>query len=51
MVKELTREEQSTEPETIELRELDNYEKEAKAFLAGGGLGDDFRPFRLQQGV
>ncbi len=37
--------------ETLESRELDNYEKEAKAFLAGGGLGDDFRPFRLQQGV
>ena len=51
MVKELTREEEHTELETIELRELDNYEKEANAFLAGGGLGDDFRPFRLQQGV
>jgi len=45
MVKELEK------PPTVETREIDNYEKEAKAFLAGGGLGDDFRPFRLQQGV
>ncbi len=51
MVKELTREEHRTEFEPIEVREIDNYEREAKAFLAGGGLGDDFRPFRLQQGV
>jgi len=31
--------------------ELNNYEKEATAFLSGAGLGDDFRPFRLQHGV
>ena len=31
--------------------EIDNFEKEAEAFLEGGGLGDDFRPFRLQHGV
>ncbi|MDP3767913.1 MAG: nitrite/sulfite reductase, partial [Dehalococcoidia bacterium] len=31
--------------------EIDNFEKEAKAFSAGGGLGDDFRPFRLQHGI
>ena len=37
--------------ETLESREIDNYEKETKAFLDGGGLGDDFRPFRLQQGI
>ncbi len=37
--------------EPLEAGELNNYEKEATAFLAGGGLGDDFRPFRLQQGV
>ena len=31
--------------------EIDNFEKEAKAWRAGGGLGDDFRPFRLQHGT
>jgi sulfite reductase (ferredoxin) len=31
--------------------EIDNFEKEATAFLEGGGLGDDFRPFRLQHGI
>lgn len=31
--------------------EIDNFEKEATAFTAGGGMGDDFRPFRLQHGI
>ena len=31
--------------------EIDNFEKEAIAFIEGGGLGDDFRPFRLQHGI
>jgi sulfite reductase (ferredoxin) len=31
--------------------EIDNFEREAKAWRAGGGLGDDFRPFRLQHGT
>ncbi|MBI4570922.1 MAG: nitrite/sulfite reductase, partial [Chloroflexi bacterium] len=31
--------------------EIDNFEKEAQAFLGGGGLGDAFRPFRLQHGI
>lgn len=35
----------------VVVAEIDNFEREAKAFLAGGGLGDDFRPFRLQHGI
>ena len=35
----------------IVVAEIDNFEREAKAFLDGGGLGDDFRPFRLQHGI
>ncbi len=35
----------------LEAAEIDNFEKEAEAFIAGGGLGDDFRPFRLQHGI
>jgi sulfite reductase (ferredoxin) len=31
--------------------EINNFEKEALAWRAGGGLGDDFRPFRLQHGT
>ncbi len=31
--------------------EVDNFEREATAFLQGRGLGDDFRPFRLQHGI
>ncbi len=31
--------------------EIDNFEKQALAWRAGGGLGDDFRPFRLQHGT
>ena len=53
MVKELIREEQiPTEGlEPLVAAEIDNYEKETKAFVKGGGLGDDFRPFRLQHGI
>ncbi len=31
--------------------EIDNFERQALAWRAGGGLGDDFRPFRLQHGT
>lgn len=31
--------------------EIDNFERQAIAWRAGGGLGDDFRPFRLQHGT
>jgi sulfite reductase (ferredoxin) len=31
--------------------EIDNFEKQALAWRAGEGLGDDFRPFRLQHGT
>jgi sulfite reductase (ferredoxin) len=31
--------------------EIDNFEQQALAWRAGGGLGDDFRPFRLQHGT
>jgi sulfite reductase (ferredoxin) len=31
--------------------EIDNFEREALAWRAGSGLGDDFRPFRLQHGT
>ena len=53
MVRELTGEERKlTEGvEPLVVAEIDNFEKEANAFLEGGGLGDDFRPFRLQHGV
>ncbi|MEX0786663.1 MAG: nitrite/sulfite reductase, partial [Dehalococcoidia bacterium] len=53
MVREQTRaDEKLTEGvEALVVAELDNFEKESIAFLEGGGLGDDFRPFRLQHGV
>ena len=55
MVKELTREEQEVGAtlEPLVAAEIDNYEREAKSFLEGNGegLGDDFRPFRLQHGI
>ena len=35
----------------VVVAEIDNFEREAKAFIDGGGLGEDFRPFRLQHGV
>ncbi len=50
MVRELTREELG-QIDPLEAAEIDNFEKEAKAFNDGGGLGDDFRPFRLQHGI
>ena len=31
--------------------EIDHFEAQALAWRAGGGLGDDFRPFRLQHGT
>ena len=31
--------------------EIDHFEKQVIAWRAGGGLGDDFRPFRLQHGT
>jgi sulfite reductase beta subunit-like hemoprotein len=31
--------------------EIDNFEREARAFLEGQGLGEGFRPFRLQHGI
>ncbi|MFQ5968852.1 MAG: hypothetical protein ACE5MI_14805, partial [Acidimicrobiia bacterium] len=37
--------------EPLVAAEIANYEREAKAFEQGGGLGDDFRPFRLQHGI
>ena len=54
MVREQTKEEAAlTEGlDPVVAAELDNYEKEAKLFLDNeGGLGDDFRPFRLQHGI
>ncbi|MBI2724423.1 MAG: nitrite/sulfite reductase [Chloroflexi bacterium] len=53
MVTEATRSEfaldKSDDP--IVRAEIDNFEREAHAWRAGGGLGDDFRPFRLQHGT
>ncbi len=40
---------QSDDP--IVKAEIDNFEREALAWRSGGGLGDDFRPFRLQHGT
>jgi len=40
---------QSNDP--IWKAEIDNFEQQAKDWRAGGGLGDDFRPFRLQHGT
>jgi len=42
---------QFVEIDPLVAAEIDNFEKEANAFLEGGGLGDDFRPFRLQHGI
>ena len=42
---------QFVEIDPLVTAEIDNFEKEASAFLEGGGLGDDFRPFRLQHGI
>jgi sulfite reductase beta subunit-like hemoprotein len=43
--------EQTKRLNSLVAAEIDNFEKEATAFIAGGGLGDDFRPFRLQHGI
>ncbi len=53
MVREAVRDEQALSEglEPLVRAEIDNFEKESKAFLAGEGLGDDFRPFRLQHGI
>lgn len=47
----VTREELTFDLEPLVRDEIDNFEKEATAFIDGGGLGDDFRPFRLQHGI
>ncbi|MCH7811777.1 MAG: nitrite/sulfite reductase [Chloroflexi bacterium] len=53
MVKELTRETQELNNglSPLVIAEIANFEEQAKEFQAGGGLGDDFRPFRLQHGI
>ena len=53
MVPEVTRSEfaQDKSHDPVVRAEIDNFEREALAWRAGGGLGDDFRPFRLQHGT
>jgi sulfite reductase (ferredoxin) len=53
MVTQTTRSEfaQDKSADPIVQAEIDNFEREALAWRAGGGLGDDFRPFRLQHGT
>ena len=53
MVKQLIREEDVLKEgiDPLVSAEIDNFEREADAFLKGDGLGDDFRPFRLQHGI
>ncbi|MDP9236683.1 MAG: nitrite/sulfite reductase [Chloroflexota bacterium] len=53
MVTQTTRTEfaQDKSNDPIVKAEIDNFEREALAWRAGGGLGDDFRPFRLQHGT
>jgi sulfite reductase (ferredoxin) len=53
MVTQTTRSEfaQDKSADPIVKAEIDNFEREALAWRAGGGLGDDFRPFRLQHGT
>ncbi len=53
MVTQVTRSEfaQDKSNDPIVKAEIDNFEKQAQAWRAGGGLGDDFRPFRLQHGT
>ncbi len=53
MVTQSTRSEfaQDKSNDPIVKAEIDNFEREALAWRAGGGLGDDFRPFRLQHGT
>lgn len=53
MVSTATREKRRLK-ETLEpliAAEIDNYERETRAFLRGAGLGDGFRPFRLLHGI
>ena len=54
MVKQATREGQDLSKglDPLVAAEIENYEHQAKAFeLGDGGMGDDFRPFRLQHGI
>ncbi len=53
MVRELTKEPriQPGRIDPVVDAELERFEREVRAFRAGGGLGDAFRPFRLQHGV
>ena len=53
MVAEQTRSEFAVDKshDPIVQAEIDNFEKQALAWRAGDGLGDDFRPFRLQHGT
>jgi sulfite reductase (ferredoxin) len=53
MVVQTTRSEfaQDKSSDPVVRAEIDNFEREALAWRAGGGLGDDFRPFRLQHGT
>lgn len=53
MVAQLPRSEfgQDKSNDPVVQSEIDNFEAQVKAWRAGGGLGDDFRPFRLQHGV
>ncbi len=53
MVTQTTRSEfaQDKSADPIVRAEIDNFEREALEWRAGGGLGDDFRPFRLQHGT
>ena len=53
VVKAATRSEyaQDKSDDPIFKAEIDNFEKQVHEWRAGGGLGDDFRPFRLQHGT
>jgi len=53
MIGEIIRSEfaQDKSDDPVVKAEIDNFEREALAWRAGGGLGDDFRPFRLQHGT
>ncbi len=53
MVTQLTRSEfaQDQSDDAVTRAEIDNFEQQVREWRAGGGLGDDFRPFRLQHGI
>ena len=53
MIGEITRSEfaQDKSHDPVVQAEIDNFERQVVAWRAGGGLGDDFRPFRLQHGT